>query len=205
MRLSIADPPYLGCGVKHYGHQHNDAADYDDPATHLALLRRLVEEFDGWVLACHTPGLSLYLPHVPSGVRTGVWAKPSAGGSRPNVRVGYNHEFVLFQQPPGRRGGRAHMSRTDTLVCSPMRRTGVVGAKPPKWTRWVLDLLGFRPGEDELVDMFPGSGLVAAETERYVSGCEACGLYLTGRRSDARFCSARCRVAAHRIRNAYVA
>jgi hypothetical protein len=40
-------------------------------------------------------------------------------------------------------------------------RAGFVGAKPPAWTRWVLDALGYDPERDEVVDLFNGSGAVA--------------------------------------------
>ena len=39
--------------------------------------------------------------------------------------------------------------------------SGFVGAKPDAWTRWVLDMLGYQPGDDEVDDLFPGSGAVA--------------------------------------------
>lgn len=50
MRLAYADPPYIGCAERIYGDLHPDAAVYDDPQAHLALMRRLNEEFDGWAL-----------------------------------------------------------------------------------------------------------------------------------------------------------
>ncbi len=43
-------------------------------------------------------------------------------------------------------------------------RQNFVGTKPPEWTRWVLDMLGYQVG-DELVDLFPGSGSVARASE----------------------------------------
>lgn len=33
------------------------------------------------------------------------------------------------------------------------------------WTTWVLDLLGYTPGEDTVDDLFPGSGAVAHAIE----------------------------------------
>lgn len=41
MRFAYADPPYLGCGQKHYGKHHADAADYDRLETHADLIGRL--------------------------------------------------------------------------------------------------------------------------------------------------------------------
>jgi len=40
---------------------------------------------------------------------------------------------------------------------------GFVGAKPPAWTRWVLDLLGYEADSDSVDDLFPGSGSVGRE------------------------------------------
>jgi hypothetical protein len=37
---------------------------------------------------------------------------------------------------------------------------GLVGAKPSKVCRWILDLLNFEPG-DELVDLYPGTGIMS--------------------------------------------
>lgn len=41
MKAAYADPPYLGCGQRHYGTLHNDAAKYDTPEAHKALIDRL--------------------------------------------------------------------------------------------------------------------------------------------------------------------
>jgi ISXO2-like transposase domain len=38
-------------------------------------------------------------------------------------------------------------------------KKGLVGAKPPKVCRWILDLLNARAG-DEIVDLFPGTGIM---------------------------------------------
>jgi len=34
MKAAYADPPYLGCGAKHYGDRHEAAAEYDTPEAH---------------------------------------------------------------------------------------------------------------------------------------------------------------------------
>ncbi len=48
MKLCIADPPYLGCSKKHYGH-HPEHAVYDTVEGHRLLIERLCDEFpDGW-------------------------------------------------------------------------------------------------------------------------------------------------------------
>ena len=38
-------------------------------------------------------------------------------------------------------------------------KRGLTGAKPEAFCRWVLDLLGYTEG-DEMVDMFPGTGVM---------------------------------------------
>ena len=153
-------------------------------------------------MACATPGLRLLLPHTEQGVRTGTWVKRNPGGRRPYLRVGYAHEFTLFR--PARRGGQAHMSRTDALLlASPTRQRGVVGAKPARWTWWTLDCLGYEPGEDEVEDLFPGSGAVSEAIQEYQPGCARCGAVISRkRRADARWCSAACRQAGYRRRTA---
>src|SRR4051794_5960349 len=114
MHLAVADPVYLG--QSHFYPEHAESHVWDRTETHLDLLADLQANYDGWVYACTTPMIKLLLPDAPEGTRMGVWVKRPARGRRPNVRVGYGHEFVLFQQPPGRRGGQAHMARTDVLL-----------------------------------------------------------------------------------------
>jgi hypothetical protein len=38
-------------------------------------------------------------------------------------------------------------------------KKGLVGAKPEKVCRWILDLLGVQPG-DLVVDLYPGTGIM---------------------------------------------
>ncbi|MFT4233423.1 MAG: hypothetical protein QM607_00210 [Microbacterium sp.] len=70
MDLAIADPPYLG--QAHRYPEHPEAAIWGESQTHLDLLARLEEEYEGWVLACTVPMLSLLLPVAPKGTRVGV-------------------------------------------------------------------------------------------------------------------------------------
>jgi len=53
------------------------------------------------------------------------------------------------------------------LTC-PVPRIDFHGAKPPAWTRWVLDALTYDPDADEVIDLFPGSGLVAQEVAQQI-------------------------------------
>lgn len=43
-------------------------------------------------------------------------------------------------------------------------KKGLVGAKPPAFCEWILDLLGWEPG-DQLDDLFPGTGVMAEVVE----------------------------------------
>ena len=160
MRLCIADPPYLGRAARWYGDapprgvikadRHPHAAEWDDLERHRQLVWDLQAGFDGWAVAMPPDSLALYLREAPT-AHVAVWVKPNACPSRAPVRTVW--EAVLVA--PLKRG----QSVPDVLTCSVS--PGFAGAKPPAWTRWVLDMLGYDPERDELVDMFPGSGAVS--------------------------------------------
>lgn len=50
---------------------------------------------------------------------------------------------------------------SDVLI-EPAPRRGFIGAKPDAWTRWVLASLCFDARQDDVVDLFHGSGSVSA-------------------------------------------
>jgi len=63
VKFAYADPPYLGCSKKHYGHQHPDANLYDTLEGHRLLIEHLVAEFpDGWALSCTSGNLKKNVP-----------------------------------------------------------------------------------------------------------------------------------------------
>ena len=62
---------------------------------------------------------------------------------------------------------RARHPTRDTLRINATQGTGLPGAKPARFNRWVADLLGVVDG-DELVDLFPGTGGLAAELAQAV-------------------------------------
>lgn len=169
MRLAIADPPYLGKGRRWYGDGcgigggrgradfHPEASRWDRPEAHLELVAHLVEEFDGWAIALDVRSLGLYLSAVPVGTRVLSWHRRNAPPSGSRIRSSW--EPVLAYIPPARRGWNGGHRLNDVLD-APAPRLGFVGAKPEVWTRWVLDVLGYNPEADELVDIFPGSGAV---------------------------------------------
>jgi hypothetical protein len=178
MKIAIADPPYLGRAVRWYGvggcgdghglgqaDQHPDAALWDDPETHKKLVRDLNNNYDAWAIAMSVHSLSTYLQVVETdsrnGIRVAVWHKPSAYPS--GSRIANNWEPVLFSIPKERRARNTGPSVKDVFTAPPLR-SNFVGAKPPSWTEWVLEVLGYQTG-DEVNDLFAGSGAVTRAVE----------------------------------------
>jgi len=166
VRVAYADPPYFGCcGL--YGHEHGaDGRCWNDEETHAALIQRLCREFpDGWALSCHVPSLRMLLEHCPDdGVRIGAWVK-SFAVFKPHVNPAYAWEPVIWM------GGRSKRGRDEATVRDWCRAAitlekGLVGAKPEAFVRWLIDLMGLRE-DDELVDLFPGSGVVRRTWEAF--------------------------------------
>lgn len=179
-RLAIADPPYppsrrgRPVGSRWYGDlahtlgpgsyaadHHPDAAEWDDPARHRALLEELLGAYDGWAIATSVDGVDAYLP-LPIEVRRMVWVKPNAMPGP--ARIHNKHELVLVYPPAGRRTSRGGLGCVPDVLIEPKRNDGFAGAKPPAWTRWVLDALSYNPETDTVDDLFRGSGAVAAAT-----------------------------------------
>lgn len=179
MKLAIADPPYLGRGARWYGDgrghfdrkrnsdHHPEAASWDEPDAHIQLVKQLVTEFDGWVVAGAPDSLRVYLDACPPDVRTMVWYR--GNGIPTGARVGSQWEFVIAYIPMERRGRAIGLATSDVLYCGVPNMSGFIGAKPPAWTRWVLDVLGYDPASDELHDLFAGSGAVAAAADGMLS------------------------------------
>lgn len=178
MRLAIADPPYLGRAALWYGGKgrtkqgasgrargrgeldaeyHPDAAKWDDPIEHLKLMWRLEREYDAWAIAASGKTIGHLLPDAYQlEARMAVWHVTNAIPDGARVRSAW--EAVIYRVPASRKAvGTGH--RVPDVLSAAHPRSGFVGAKPDAWTRWVLDLLGFQPG-DEVEDVFPGSGAV---------------------------------------------
>ena len=162
-RAAYADPPYLGCGQKHYGALHDAAADYDNPEAHRLLIERLNDEFDCWALSLHEPSLRQILNMCPDDVRVGSWVKPFAAFKK-NVTRAWTWEPVIF---------RFHRNRTtdqptwrDHIAEPIAMRRGFPGAKPEKFCYWVFEGLNLTP-DDEFTDLFPGSGAVGEAWEKW--------------------------------------
>lgn len=155
-RVGYADPPYIGCA-----HLYKDHPDYGGEVDHVELIDRLQSEFDGWVLhAAATPkSFATLAPLVErTGARWCVWTKTFAAYKK-NVPVAYAWEPVIIK--PARKPvvSTRHVSR-DWIACPITLKRGLTGAKPEAVCHWAFELLGARP-EDELHDLYPGTGAVA--------------------------------------------
>lgn len=190
MKLAIADPPYPpyadrskrgnptykrsrarrwytdeGTHSRHaYAADHHpDAADWDTAESHRALLERVHGLYDGWAIATSADGAEYY-GQLPRGARTLIWVKPRPmpGGNR----IIASYEVVLAYVPDDRRSRNSGPLVPDVLI-EPAGAAGFTGSKPPRWTHWVLDALGYDPDADTVDDLFPGSGAVSTAIEHY--------------------------------------
>ena len=150
-RFAYADPPYLGCS--HF-YDHPDAAMWDDKESHLQLIETMDQDFNGWAYSCNSKDLLWLGPHLPADVRIASWVKPFAAFKR-NVPIAYTWEPVIFKRALPRREldpvGRDHLAEPITM------KRGFTGAKPHKFNRWILDLMGYQQ-HDIIHDFFPGTG-----------------------------------------------
>jgi hypothetical protein len=160
-RVAYADPPYPGQSAKHYS-EHPDYAGEVNPA---GLFRQLAA-FDGWVL--HTSSAALpqiiraadsiaYEDGGPRDYRIMAWVKPFAAFKR-NVAVAYAWEPVLVK-PCRKPVVAGRMVMRDWISESITMKRGLAGAKPEAVCWWAFEVLGMQP-DDELVDLFPGTGAV---------------------------------------------
>jgi hypothetical protein len=169
MRFAYADPPYPGQAKRLYG----DHPDYDGEVNHEVLIARLVNEFsDGWALSTGAKWLREVLLLCPDDVRVLSWVKTDAPPF--TLRVQYTWEPVILCG--GRRYEGGPRTVRDSLVApsagamgAGVHRDGpghVIGRKPPRFCRWLFEVLGAESG-DEFVDLFPGSGAVGREWEKW--------------------------------------
>lgn len=151
MRMCYADPPYVGLSRKYYADEPTFAGEVDHPALIASLA---AAGYDGWALSCSVKSLRALLPLCPPEIRVASWTKPH-GVSPASYGIHNAWEAVLVMPGRSRRPGvRDHLSAL------PARGGGELpGRKPIAFCAWLFDMLGLEPG-DELVDYFPGSGVV---------------------------------------------
>lgn len=151
-----ADPPYPGLARKYYRHEATFAGEVQS--------RRLIAELEasraageclGWALSTSARSLREILPLCPAGARVCAWVKPIGACSR---TYGLHNTWEPLIVVPGR---SLRPGKRDWLRAAPARGAGrLPGRKPIAFCAWLFDLLGMIPG-DTLVDMFPGTGVVA--------------------------------------------
>ena len=163
MRIAYADPPYPGCAEKRIGTigaygGETDPYDGEVGEVDHALLLESLATYDGWILHTHVPGLTTILPLLPAEARICAWVKPFAAFKR-NVPVAYAWEPVIVKaarkpEVTGRLTLRDWIAEPITL------KRGLAGAKPEAVCRWAFEIAGAQ-ADDELDDLFPGTGAVA--------------------------------------------
>ncbi|HMJ10537.1 MAG TPA: hypothetical protein VK524_03975 [Polyangiaceae bacterium] len=150
-RLAYGDPPYPGLARRYYQGEPNYAGEVD----HEALIAKLVQ-YDGWALSTSSKGLRYVLPLCPPEVRVASWVKPDGVSSK--TRGAHSKwEPILYVPARLRRPGFR-----DWLSAKAARGNGTLpGRKPLKFCAFLFQLLGASP-DDELDDLFPGTGIVSA-------------------------------------------
>lgn len=156
MKIGYADPPYIGCA-----HLYRDHPDFGGEVDHAVLVDRLQSEFDAWVLhASATPhSMAVLAPLVEkTGARWCTWVKQFAAFKR-NVPVAYAWEPVIIKA--GRKPVVSkRMVMRDWIMCPITMKKGLTGVKPEPVCHWAFELAAARP-DDDLADMFPGTGAVS--------------------------------------------
>jgi hypothetical protein len=162
-----ADPPYPGTSRKYYRDEPTFAGEVDFPALIASLEASRDAGALGWALSTSAKSLRDLLPLCPPQARVCAWVKPH--GISPRTYGLHNAwEPVIVV------GGRARRpGKRDWLRAMPARGEGTLpGRKPIAFCAWLFELLGMEPG-DTLVDLFPGTGIVARAWAEVSSGAAA--------------------------------
>lgn len=171
MKFAFADPPYPNrANTERRKTLYDGHPDDAGPVDHAALIQRLCNDYaDGWALCTGSRHLRSLLLLCPDDVRVLSWVKHPASGLL-NQHPTYSWEPVIMRG--GRRPAEMRDYARDSLTCGvppqSSRAWGYVGSKPPAFCRWVFACLGATT-DDALDDLFPGSGGVAAEWQRFAS------------------------------------
>lgn len=163
-RFAYADPPYIGQAKRLYG-GHKD---YGGEVDHAELIERLSSEFDCWALSASVKSLRELIPLCPTSILVLSWIKPIAPPMGDNRHYSWEPVITWGTRRPA---GPTRMH----VVASPPQFTfrerppeHVIGEKPPEFCRWLFQACGLTP-DDEMVDLFPGSGAVGRAWESYCS------------------------------------
>lgn len=161
MRVAYADPPYPDQSAKHYA----DHPDYAGEVDHAELVARLVG-FDAWVLHTSSVALRDVLSLCGPSVRVMPWVKPFAA-YKANVSLAYAWEpVIIWGGRPATPNRIAGLPMRDFMAEPITMKRGLVGAKPERVCWWLFEALGCEP-DDELLDLFPGTGAVTRAWESW--------------------------------------
>jgi hypothetical protein len=124
---------------------------------HTELVRRLRGEFDGWALSTSSAALRHVLPLCPPNVRVCAWLKPLEPSPHTH---GLHSRWEPLLVVPVR---RLRPGVRDWLIAAPAHGGGekLIGRKPIAFCAYLFHALGLESG-DELVDLYPGTGVVAS-------------------------------------------
>lgn len=149
--FAYADPPYPGFSRKLYGKRD---------VFHRELIASLrTSGYAGWALSTSAKFLGDVLPLCPTEARVCVWVKPIGVSSR---TYGLHNTWEPVVVLPGR---ALRPGVRDWISAQPARRGGTLpGRKPIAFCSWLFRILGMLPG-DQLVDLFPGTGIVSRAWE----------------------------------------
>lgn len=158
LKVAYADPPYPGCA-----HLYKNHPDFAGEVDHVTLVAKL-ETYDGWLLHTSSQALRDVLPLCPKSARVMAWVKPFAAFKR-NVSVAFAWEPVIVKacRKPIVRG---RIVMRDWIAASSTLKKGLAGAKPLDVCLWAFEVLGLEP-DDELDDLFPGTGAVTVAWEAW--------------------------------------
>ena len=151
LTFAYADPPYPRKAFLYKGEP-----DFGGEVDHAELIASLLDErYDGWALSTSAASLRDLLPLCPPAARVCAWVKP-IGVSSATYGLHSTWEALIVVGGRKRRPGIR-----DWLRAQSARGNGtLLGRKPIAFCAWLFDCLGMIPG-DNLVDLFPGTGIVA--------------------------------------------
>jgi len=157
VRFAYADPPYPGQSKRLYG----DHPDYAGEVDHAELVARLCRDYpDGWALSTSVEAFREVLILCPPDVRVAIW---NVTNRRPFSGAGRWHQSW---EPVIVHGGRQKWGEAPRV--RDLMSSGALAATGDVFSRWLFDLLGATQ-DDQLDDLFSGSGTVGREWEKFRS------------------------------------
>lgn len=156
VRLAYADPPYPG-----RAHLYADHPDFAGEVAFHELIASLEAVYDGWALSTSAESLGWMLPLCPRGVRVLAWVKHT-------IAVGWEPVLVMPAREPDRSLRDWIQAEPDAYQWREKPPTYVIGQKPEAVCLWIFAWLGAQL-DDDLDDLYPGSGNVARAWSRWQS------------------------------------